>query len=287
MARNDTFSQWNTDTIGIGIIEDGGLEDPDSNSVTVTIVRSSDNTTVVSAGVATREDEGLYSYGIKPSTVTAAKSEYTATWEYEIGAVVRSFVYTFDVVDPQPFFDSLDTDQKQLVENIYHHVSDGFDSQKGGPYVWEMPQARFNFETVAKLLVVDAMSYINYASPKAFIPPFNLGASATKPFPIGWYGLLEKAAAYELYKHLATSYLEIPEPVGVNVAHLDRRDYYNRWMDRARIERDELDHMVKMLKRDFRFGVKSRSLLLAGGIFPVSYLNPARPRWPFVLTRFY
>jgi len=108
------------------------------------------------------------------------------------------------------------------------------------------------------------------------------------PFPGDWYGMLERATVFELYKHLATSYLEIPAPVGVDVAYLDRREYYDKWMRRAEIEKEELDHMVKMIKRErSKLGVKSRSMLLAGGIFPVSYLNPARPRWPYVLTRFY
>lgn len=287
MARNDSFSQYNSDTIGIGAVEDGGLTDADGD-VLVTILRVATNTEAVSGAVATRDATGLYSYIIKPSTVTAIKGEYTATWTYEVGGDDREFVYTFDVVDPQPFFDNLNQAQKQMVENVYHHVSDQFDSTRGGPYLWEMPQSRFNFETVAKLMSVDAVTYINFASPRAFIPPYQVGNDVPNAFPPDWYGMLEKAATYELYKHLATSYLEIPEPVGVNVAYLDRRYYYDRWMQRAALEKEELDHMVKMIKRErAKLGVKTRSMLLAGGIFPVSYLNPARPRWPYVLTRFY
>ena len=82
MARNDTFSQWNTDVIGIGTVEVGGLADPDGNAVTVTIVRASNNATVVTAGVAIREGVGLYSYTIGPDLVTANKDTYTATWSY-------------------------------------------------------------------------------------------------------------------------------------------------------------------------------------------------------------
>lgn len=284
--RLDTISQYSQDQIGVAVVEGNTYTDADAN-VTVSILRVADLVEVVTDGVATHDDTGLYSYVLTLSTVTAAQGKYRASWAWQIGGDDRAFVYEFEVVDPQPFFDSLSADQKQLVDNVYHHVADLFDSTVGGPYLWELPQTIFGFETVARLVVVDAMTYINFASPKAFIPPFTVGINTPKPFPIGWYGLLEKAATFELFKHLATSYIEIPDAVGVNVARLDRRDYYDRWTRRAAQEKDELDHMVKMLKRDMRFGVKSRSLLLAGGIFPVSYLNPARPRWPYVLSRFY
>lgn len=290
MARLDSISQYSTDRIGIAVVESNVATDADANDVRITIVRDSDNVELVSNVAATHDTvdgiAGLYSYTLDLG-VTANQGNYTATWTWEIAAAPREFVYHFAVVDPQPFFDSLSADQKQLVDNVYHSVADLFDSTVGGPYLWELPQTIFGHETVARLMVVDAMTYINFASPKAFQPPFAIGADVPKPFPEGWYGLLERATKYHLFLHLATSYIEIPEAVNVNVARLDRRDYYDRWMRRADHEKEELDHMVRMLKRDFRFGVKSRSLLLAGGIFPVSYLNPARPRWPYVLSRFY
>lgn len=290
--RLDTISQFSADTIGIAIIEGNTPTDADGDVVTLTIVRSESGggtTTVVTDAAATHDttgDPGFYFYNLTLAT-TQQKAIYTVTWSWQIAAEDRVFAYEFEIVDRQQWFDQLDATGKQMVDNVYHKVSDGFDSTRGGPYLWELPQSRFNFDTVARLMMIDAMTYINYSSPKAFIPPFDIGVNAQRPFPGNWYGLLEKATAYELFKHLATSYLEIPDPVGVDVARLDRQSYYTRWMQRADHERDELDHMLKMLKRDMRFGTKSRSLLVAGGIFPVSYLNPARPRWPYVLSRFY
>lgn len=285
MARRDTVSQYSTDTIGIGIYEQNQYQDADGD-VLVSVLREETNTLVIDGEVATRDDLGLYSFALTVP-VTSIKGDYTAAWHYEVNGTSKEFKYQFKVVDPQPFFDSLDAEQKQMVDNIYHRVSDGFDSTIGGPYLWELPQSSFSYETIAKLMVVDAMNLINYSKPKAFVPPYGIGATSAKPIPPAWYGLVEKAASYELYKHLARSYLEIPNPVGVNVAHLDRRDYSDRWMKIAMIEKEELELQLRMLKRAFQYGVMSRSSLLAGGIFPVSYLNPARPRWPYVLTRFY
>lgn len=289
MARRDTVSQYSTDMIGIAVYERNEYTDAYNDEVNITIVRDSDQHPMVSDIASKGETTGLYSYSL-PIDVTSTKGDYTAVWSYAVGpdeGDSREFKYEFTVVNPQPFFDSLNGEQKQMVENIYHRVSDGFDSTIGGPYLWELPQASFSFETIAKLMVVDAMNLINYSKPKAFIPPYQIGAKVRKGLPSGWYGLVEKAASYELYKHLARAYLEIPAPVGVNVAHLDRTQYSEKWMRMAEYEKQEVESMIHMLKRSMQFGVKSRSQLLAGGIFPISYLNPARPRWPYVLTRFY
>lgn len=286
MARRDTISQYSTDNIGIGVYERNDYTDPDNNEVSISVIREDGDVTVIGNDLATRDDLGLYSY-LLPTSVTSIKGNYTAVWSYVVDGEPKEFKYQFAVVDPQPFFDSLNGEQKQMVENIYHRVSDTFDSTVGGPYLWELPQSSFSFETIAKLMVVDAMNLINYSKPKAFIPPYALGSKVTKPIPRAWYGLVEKAASYELYKHLARSYLEIPLPVGVNVAHLDRTQYSQKWMSMAEFEKQEVESMIHMLKRAMQFGVKSRAQLLAGGIFPISYLNPARPRWPYTLTRFY
>lgn len=305
MARRDTVSQYSTDTIGIGIYEKGKYVNADGDTnypnglVLISIVKDDEgNNPIISgdevpgfeelgSGVETIWDGlGLYSFSLT-TDVTSFKGNYTARWAYRVDGQNKIFEYQFEVVDPQPFFDSLNAEQKQLVDNIYHRVSDGFDSTQGGPYLWELPQSSFNYETVARLMVVDAMNMINYSRPKAFIPPYGIGSTSGKQIPPAWYGLVEKAASYELYKHLSRSYLEIPAPVGVDVAHLDRREYSDKWMKMAEYEKEELETQLRMLKRALQYGVRTRSSLLAGGIFPVSYLNPARPRWPYTLTRFY
>lgn len=283
MARRDTVSQYSTDTIGIGIYEGNQYADADGD-VLISVLReknsTEDETMVIENEVATSDPGlGLYSFNLTVP-ITSIKGDYTATWTYSVGGVEKEFKYSFTVVDPQPFFDALKPEQKLMVDNIYHRVSDGFDSTVGGPYLWELPQSSFSYETIARLMTVEAMNLINFSRPKAL----NLTIQSVPP---NWYGLVEKAAAYELYKHLARAYLEIPAPVGVNVAHLDRREYSDKWMRMADYEKQELEIQIRIAKRTMMYGVRTRSSLLAGGIFPVSYLNPARPRWPYVLTRFY
>src|SRR3990172_4658262 len=148
MARLDSISQFSTDKIGIAVVEVNVATDADANDVRLDVVRDSDSEVLVNNALATHDTAdgiaGLYSYTLGLD-VTSNKGEYTATWTWQVSAEDREFVYHFMVVDPQPFFDSLDSDQKQLVDNVYRSVSDAFDSTVGGPYLWEMPQSIFFF----------------------------------------------------------------------------------------------------------------------------------------------
>src|SRR3989304_4741947 len=164
MARIDSVSQFSADKIGIAVVEVNVPTDADTNDVRLDVVRDSDMTMLVTNALATHDIAdgvaGFYSYTLGVD-VTSTKGSYTAIWTWQVGSADREFTYHFAVVDPQPFFDSLDSDQKQLVDNVYHSVADAFDSTVGGPYLWEMPQSMFGFETVARILVVDAMTTIN------------------------------------------------------------------------------------------------------------------------------
>lgn len=286
MTRLHAISQYSSDVVGIATYRQGILADPDGNVVTLGIVRDSDGSVVLPSGTAaTRDDVGLYSY-----TVTYLQTQYldsyTVTWQYTMDGIPQQFVTRYRVVESQPFWDSLDDEQRQLVDNVYHSVSDGFDSTIGGPYLWELPQANFGFETIARLMCVDAITYINLAKPKPFIPPFQVGRNVPNPFPKAWYGLLERVTQWHLYRHLAISYLEQPDPQGVDVARLDRQRYHDKWMQLANIVKQEADEMLVGLKRQYLYGVYARSILVAGGLFPSRYLNPARPKWPYVMARY-
>src|SRR3954467_10452417 len=169
MARLDTVSQFSQDQVGVIVVEGNTYTDADGD-VTVSVLRMADSVEVITDGVADHDGTGLYSYVLTLTAVTGTKGIYRAAWSWQVGGDDRAFVYEFEVVDPQPFFDSLSADQKQMVDNVYHHVADLFDSTVGGPYLWELPQTTFGFETVARLMVVDAMTYINFSSPKAFVP---------------------------------------------------------------------------------------------------------------------
>jgi len=290
MARREPISQYSTELIGIIISDSGMPEDADAD-VTLTIVRESDNEVLVLDAIATHEPAptpallGHYSYSMTP-LITNQKGNYTITWKYTLGGDPREFPYQFMVVTPQPYWDSLNAKQKGVIENIYFKLSDGFDSTIGGPYLWELPQSNFGYETIARLTIIDGMNAINFEGPKAFQQPYSFGPG-TRQIGEGWYGLVQQAGFYETLKHLSRSYLEIPQATNVPTAYEDRTRYSEMWMRLAEAEGERLLRQIHMIKRAFAFGVKARAQLVAGGIFPISYLNPARPRWPYVLTRFY
>lgn len=290
-ARIIPISQFTSDEIGIGIFDQGAQADPDGQAVTLGIVRDADSVQVVADGTpANRVAVGIYNYRVM-SDLTAIKGPYTATWRYTLAGQPYEFITRFIVSDPSPFWDSLNADQRTSVENVYLRVADMYDSSLnnggGGPYLWEIPQSNFGYETIARLMVTEAMAEINFSKPKDFNPPFGLGAKVPNPIPAAWYPIVEQGTYWALLKHLQRSYAEQPLAVGVTTARMDRRDYFDRYGFLIQQEKLELNEKVRMMKRRLALaGTRTRAMVVAGGIFPISYLDPARPRWPYVIARF-
>lgn len=284
MPRKRPVSQYATEQIGIAIYDGGELVDPDAD-VRVTVTRDTDSAVVVGPDApATRDDVGLYSLTLTPS-LNEVKSEYTVNWEYEVLGDPRSFVDTYIVVDPMPYWDSLSAAEREVVLSVYHKVSDTFDSREGGPYLWEIYQTQFNaFETISRLMATDAITYINFSYQPAFIPPYTVGANATKAFPSDWNGLLEQATYHQFLRHLSRSYIEQPAPQGITAARLDRAHYRQEWATEAKEEKEVLDRMLMFFKRKFLVGTK-RALLVAGGNIPYMYINPAQPNFMYSVSR--
>ena len=291
--RNQGISQYSEDTVGVAVFESGALTDPTGNAVTLSITRlsgSAQDPSVLATGlVATRDGVGLYSYVIGAS-FTSVKGAYRITWTYDINGDTRTFTTDYNVVNEQPYWDSLTPAEKQLVDNVYHRVSDSWDSTQGGPYLWELPQTTFGFETIARLMITDAIPYINMTRQPTFnYATYNVAHSPSNPkgqeFPEEWYGLLEKATYWSFLKHIARSYNEVPNYQGVSqAAYIDRSAYQQKWLSEAQREKEELDDMLKWLKRKFIGGYR-RSILVGGGFFPSGmFINAARPNWPYVAT---
>lgn len=280
--RNLPISKYSNEKVGIGLLRDGSYLDADGD-VTATI---SDSEGVASAPItASADGTGLYSVRI-PTDVSSAKGVYTVKWTYDVDSEAREYDTAFEVVDPMPFWDTLDSAERQAALNVYHKVSDTFDSTEGGPYLWELYQTSFNaFETTARLMSTDALAYINFTGQPAFIPPYQVGGSASKKYPVAWHGLLERATYIELASHLSRSYLEIPDPQGITTARLDRQKYRAEWKAEADAEREILDKMLIQFKRKFLGGSRKRALLLQGIAGNHFYVNPTRPYWNYSVAR--
>lgn len=284
MSRKRPVSQYATEQIGIAVYDGGDLVDPDSG-VLITVTRNLDSTVIVGPDApATRDDTGLFSLILTPA-MNEIESEYTVAWSYVVSGEPRSFVDTYIVVDPMPYWDSLTAAEREVVLSIYHKVSDTFDSREGGPYLWEVYQTQFNaFETIARLMTTDAVTYINLSHQPAFIPGYQIGRDVTKPFPSDWSGLLEAATYWQFLRHLSRSYIEQPVPQGVSAARLDRHQYRQEWAVEAKEEKEILDRMLMMFKRKFLVGTR-RALLVAGGSIPTMYLTPTQPHFMYAIAR--
>lgn len=279
--RERPIGRFSTESLGLAIFSGADLVDADAEPGVV--IMDTDSDTEISSGNSTREDTGLYVYSLSPSD-TADKGNFRATWTYEVGGLDRIFEDDFKVTDPMPFWDRLTYAERDVVANIYHKVSDAFDSREGGPYLWELYQTQWNaYETIARLMSTDAVSYINYTFQPAFIPPYQVGTGASKAFPEQWSGLLERATYVEFLKHISRSYIEIPVPQGVTTARLDRTGYRREWKAEADEEKKIMDQMLRMFKRKFLVGT-SRAIMMGGGSIPFRWMSPARPHWMYSIS---
>lgn len=273
--------QYAVEPVGIMIYVNGVLTDPDADSVTLTITNTNNNTVLVPSGtLATRESTGVYNYMLD-STQTSVEDNYTVFWTYYVNGVVRYYEDYYIVSGQMPYWQNLTTEQQELVTGIVHRLDRSFDSTSGGPYLQELQQSGFAmYEDTAFLMSTEVMDYCNYEFQPVFQPAYEVGVNAMAPWPIQYYGVLATQTYAHFIKHIARNYIEQPTPQGMTAAWMDRRDYYNRWWSLYTFEKEIADKQLRQMKRWFMVGSK-RSLLVAGGLIPRMFVNPARPHFQY------
>ena len=274
--------QFAPEPVGIMIYQNGVLTDPDGDNVTLKVVNTDNNTIVVPAGtVAPKEGTtGKYSYTLN-SQQSSIMGNYLVKWTYAIDGSPRTATDQYEVVEQMQFWSSLTYDERQLAVNIFGRIDASFDSSQGGPYLQEMKQSNFNaFEQVSFIMATEAVDYCNYEFQPVFRPAYEIGIQAQAPWPVNWYGILSSQTYAHFIKHVARQYIEQPTPEGMNAAWLNRRDYYDRWMEFYKVEKEIADKQLRQMKRTYMVGSK-RSMLVAGGLIPRMFINPARPHFMY------
>ena len=274
------FPQYAVEPVGIMTYSNGVLTDPDlvtvSGStfpdVSVSITSTDGSITIVPSGTyATQESTGTFQYMLD-SSQTAIQGNYNVNWQYTVQLVIT---------DQMPYWSNLSYDERQLAAGIVHRLDKSFDSTSGGPYLQEMQQSGFlMYEEVAMVMSTEAIDYINFEFQPVFHPAYEIGASAAVIFPSNWYGVLASQTYAHFLKHIARNYIEQPTPNGMNAAWMDRRDYYQRWWQLYLFDKEIADKQLRQMKRSFMVGSK-RSLLVAGGLIPRMFINPARPHFQY------
>jgi len=275
------YPQYAVEPVGIMTYVNGTLTDPDGKSVTLEIVNSDNGTVIVPSGTAaTWESTGQFQYTLN-SSQTALQGNYNVNWSYTINGSPRKYTDSIVITDQMPYWSSLSYEERQLATGIVHRLDKSFDSTAGGPYLQELNQSGFiMYEEVAMIMSTEAIDYINYEFQPVFVPAYEIGANAAVPFPSNWYGVLVSQTYAHFLKHISRNYIEQPTPQGMNAAWMDRRDYYNRWWQLYLFDKEIADKQLRQMKRSFMVGSK-RSLLVAGGLIPRMFVNPARPHFQY------
>ena len=279
--RARPFPQYSVEPVGVMTYSAGVLTDPDTNSVTLGIVNSDNGTIIVPFGTAaTHESTGTFQYQLN-SSQTSVTGNYNVTWNYTISGSPRIYVDKIVVTDQMPYWSNLSYEERQMVTGIVHRLDKSFDSTSGGPYLQELNQSGFiMYEEVAMIMSTEAIDYINYEFQPVFNPAYEIGLNATVQFPTNWLGVLATQTYAHFLKHIARNYIEQPSPTGMNAAWMDRRDYYQRWWQLYLFDKEIADKQLRQMKRQFMVGSK-RSLLVAGGLIPRMFTNPARPHFAY------
>ena len=283
------FPQYAVEPVGIMTYSNGVLTDPDlvtvSGStfpdVSVSITSTDGSITIVPSGTyATQESTGTFQYMLD-SSQTAIQGNYNVNWQYTVNGSARQYTDQLVITDQMPYWSNLSYDERQLAAGIVHRLDKSFDSTSGGPYLQEMQQSGFlMYEEVAMVMSTEAIDYINFEFQPVFHPAYEIGASAAVIFPSNWYGVLASQTYAHFLKHIARNYIEQPTPNGMNAAWMDRRDYYQRWWQLYLFDKEIADKQLRQMKRSFMVGSK-RSLLVAGGLIPRMFINPARPHFQY------
>ena len=253
------MSQFGTDTVGIQVNIGGVPADPDGNTVSVSMYDITD--TQVFSQAATRVGVGLYQI-----TFTSAQSQtpgfYTLAWDFTISAVSQEQQTYIQVGATNPAYDVLDAGMKGIVESVWVRFADMFDSPQGGPHLQVFFQTAFSRGRLAQLLQI-ALGKINLTMQ----PAFSFTTEAGSQFPYqDWGALLEQGLYIETIRHLIRSYVEQPNPTGVTVSRMDRRDFSDRWTSVYDMEYSDYMNMLSDFKVQMMFLSRPR-VLVSGGAY--------------------
>lgn len=265
-------SQHGIGYVGINVFNGTASVDPDPGSISLEIwfrdvldfpSENEQGTLVATIGPdeIKKEEVGKYYFDIGPN-LTANRGVLYVKWTYAVNNVQFTFNDYLQILDQMPLYDSLDSDERSVVEAVSWMFGDLFDSTEGGPHLIEPFQTHFNYERIAQMsrLAVSRMNLIGYP-----VTNYGMGPGTPSP-PPDWQGLVIFATYLEIVRHLRDSYVEIPIFQQMNVTYTDRRDYFNRWNQVFQEEWPDFQRMVKMQKRSL-LNLSSGSLLVAGGIF--------------------
>jgi len=264
------YSIYNLD---LTVVDANGLV-TDADSLPSASMRHYANDTVVFTRSTVKIATGVYRL-VLSSVETSDAGLYYVLWTYNLSAIPQE--YRSDIEIPTTLssqFEALSDGYRAIVEQTWDRFEDLFDSAVGGPHLREYTQSNFGRERLAGLLRI-AIGKLNTAS-----QPHQSYSIEDNNFPFAsWGALLEQALYVETVRHLMRSYVEQPDPQGINVARLDRTSYYQRWQSILSVEQSALDGMLDHFKIA-SMNLGRAGVLVAGGAYGnfTRTVPPGRPR---------
>lgn len=305
--------------VAISIQNGATSVDPDANTLNLAIwfndVLTAPSATnpygtqvaTVAADAITRTDVGKFYYDIGPG-LTANRGLVTAIWTYQVAGVAFQFTDHLQILDPMPLYDTLDDQERSVVEQVSWQFGDLYDSTEGGPHLMEEFQTHWGYERIAQMMAiaVQKMNYLgNFGNAPTAWSVGNLGNSGfnipgqqvtntqTMPdgtvlsttyttrssqigggsgIPSSMYGLTIWGTYVECLRHFRDSYTELPARPGMDAVYTDRRDYWSRWNSNLQAEETNYRTAVTQAKMA-NLSLSRGSLLVAGGIYGGSALG--------------
>lgn len=279
-------SQYSSPTFGVTTRQAGEPADADGDVLaTLTPVDAEGvlGTPVFEDRVATNLLTGQYEVAAT-SADTQTVGNYQLRFDWEMAAAPELFIVPVEIGTADSNYDSLSDGMKGVVESVWARFADLYDSPLGGPHLQVyVQQGNFGRGRVAQLMSV-AMNRLNtLAQPRTTYSVYP--DSGGREFPLStWGGLLEQLTYIEVIKHLIRSYVEQPDPRGLTVVHLDRRDYMARWQTMLGLEQRDADGMLEHFKIE-HMGLGAPGIIISGGAygrlgpFPMANYAAARPRY--------
>lgn len=276
-------SQYSSPVFGVTTRSAGEPATADAGVTATFAPRDDPGSPVFEDRVCIEDLTGQYEVAMT-SADTQATGFYTLTFNWEMDGSPELLVVPVEIGASNPHYDDLTDGMKGVVNSVWARFADLYDSPIGGPHLQVyVAQGNFGRGRVAQLMGT-AMNRLNTLAQPVTSYSVNT-TDGGKEFPLArWGGLLEQLTYIEVIKHLIRSYVEQPDPRQITVAHLDRRDYLQRWQSVLQMELEDSKDMLENFKIE-HMGLGNPGIIVSGGAYgrfgpwPSGSYAAARPRY--------
>lgn len=273
-------------TIKANLLPEGGTANQvDNVNVTVSMQQWDDSGTTITLQEQPLNDEftpeynstypgACYSFTI-PAEYTQQPSIFTIQWTWTVNNQQRYWNQYYLVRNQLPLYLSLTDSEKALCEACLNQWCLLHDNHYGNsqPALSEDVQVHYDYDVVANCMIA-ACQEINTHT--IVTTNFTVGNSGTSfmyggtgggHFPVRFYNLLMLLTLANMADMNVIGYAETPEINGsTGVPYVDRKAYYQKWVDIEKRYRDRAEPQFKAYKQTY-YNPCTGALLVGGGMF--------------------